>query len=102
MSGILTFFRSLLSRTGLVPLRARFLVILAVVAAGPAWADPNGAWNSGVAGNYPTARDACHAQWIWAGYGNNRSRFIDALPSDVWWIKRCSWTQFQYLCPEET
>ncbi|WP_426213700.1 RHS repeat-associated core domain-containing protein [Mesorhizobium abyssinicae] len=107
MSGILTFFRSLLPRAGVgkfleVPLPAKFLVVLAVVAAGPACADPHGAWSSGVAGSYPTASEACHAQWIWAGYGNNRSRFIGALPSDVWWVNRCSWTQFQYLCPEET
>ena len=50
---------------------------------------------------YPTAREACRAQWL--QYMNNgKSRFIGHNDTDNWWAKACSWTSYQYLCPEET
>ncbi len=84
--------------------RRTVLTIAAAAMAMPASADPNGVlgWNSHVAGIFGSARQACHAQWIWAGYGSNRSRFIGAFDTEDWWIKSCLWTQFQYLCMQET
>lgn len=81
-----------------------WLILTSLLPMSPASAIPAGAkgWNSGVAGYYPTAREACYAQWVWAGYVGSRSRFIGALDTDTWYIKHCLWTQFQYLCPQET
>ena len=52
--------------------------------------------------NYPTAEDACIAQWEWAGMNNGFSRFIGAFPqADDWDTADCEWTRYQYLCPQE-
>lgn len=59
-------------------------------------------WRSGVAGYFDTPDAACRAQWVWAGMDNGYSRFIGALDTKDWWDKQCSWTSFQYLCPQET
>lgn len=50
---------------------------------------------------HPTADAACRA--MWNQYMNNGySRYIGALDTDRSYIKQCSWTQYQYLCPAET
>ncbi|RLQ85271.1 RHS repeat-associated core domain-containing protein [Notoacmeibacter ruber] len=56
-------------------------------------------WNGSY---YATAKEACYAQWKWAGMDNGRSRFIGALDrTDTPFYKRCEWTRYQYLCGQE-
>jgi RHS repeat-associated protein len=59
-------------------------------------------WQSFAAGvTKTTAAEACRAQWQYFN-GNPYSRFIGAFPTDNPNRMNCLWTQFQYLCPEET
>ena len=60
-----------------------------------------GSWSgAGVSG--PTAYEACKAQWQQFN-SNPQSRFIGALDVAAYPNRKdCSWTTFQYLCPEET
>ncbi len=51
---------------------------------------------------YGSAGEACKAQWEWAGMNNGYSRFIGAFDGSSPFVKHCSWTSFQYLCPDET
>lgn len=80
------------------------IVICALFVPGTALSAGDGVrgWNSQVAGYHATAEAACHAQWVWAGMSGGRSRFISPQPTDDWWKKDCLWTQYQWLCPEET
>ena len=62
-------------------------------------------WVSGAGpeGAFPSAYEACKAQW--QKYQGNKpgSRFIGARPyEDKWTTAGCLWTSVQYLCPEET
>ena len=104
-----------LAARGFMPARyigvARFWLSLAVyisafslfpVAPSQAAGDGVLGWNSGVAGYYGSAYAACNAQWEWAGMNNGRSRLIGASDTDTWYIKKCNWTRFQYLCLQET
>ena len=106
---------AMLEACGFVPARyigmARFWLSLAVyisafslfpVAPSQAAGDGVLGWNSGVAGYYGSAYAACNAQWEWAGMNNGRSRLIGASDADTWYIKKCNWTRFQYLCLQET
>lgn len=53
---------------------------------------------------YPTAREACYAMWLDSSTSSApRARFIGAIPKATDpFSQTCSWTSFQYLCPEET
>lgn len=58
--------------------------------------------NSPAGGGYPSAYAACEAQWR-VYMNNGYSRFIGAVPNpDNWAAQECLWTQYQYLCPQET
>lgn len=58
---------------------------------------------TGPGGYFPSAVEACRAQWRYYGMDNGYSRFIGADPNpDDWTWASCRWTQYQYLCPEET
>jgi RHS repeat-associated protein len=57
---------------------------------------------AGPDGYFPSAYEACRAQW--QKYQGNRpnSRYIGAKPyEDKWTTAGCQWTSVQYLCPEE-
>ena len=88
---------------------ARILCVL-VGLVGMAFLNPvaaqtsNGApvWVSGAGpgGTFPSAYEACKAQWQM--YRGATSRFIGAIPwHDNWAVADCSWTTFQYLCHDE-
>ena len=63
----------------------------------PAWYSP-----AGPDGAFPSARDACYAQWQRFNAAP-RSRFIGAFPDENNFTRAgCKWTSFQYLCREET
>jgi RHS repeat-associated protein len=51
---------------------------------------------------FATAADACRAQHQYYMGDVPKSRFIGAFPTDNPDRARCSWTSFQYLCPQET
>lgn len=51
---------------------------------------------------YPTAYEACKAQWQWSSMNNGYSRLIGAIPrADDWDTADCEWTRWQYLCTTE-
>ncbi|MFM5949061.1 MAG: RHS repeat-associated core domain-containing protein, partial [Novosphingobium sp.] len=58
-------------------------------------------WNWGTV-YYATPEEACTAQWRGAGMDNGYSRFIGAFTVDGTTSASCSWTRYQYLCPQET
>ena len=47
---------------------------------------------------YPTAREACIAQWQQYGMHLGASQFVGDLPGDFFWSRRCSWTSYQWGC----
>lgn len=58
-------------------------------------------WNWGTL-YYATPEEACTAQWRGARMDNGYSRFIGAFTVDGTTSASCSWTRYQYLCPQET
>jgi len=84
--------------------RALVVAIAGLAMAGAARAAPEGflGWKWGGT-YYPTATDACRAQWIAVGMDNGFSRFIGADPDDKYFTAAdCRWTSYQYLCRQET
>lgn len=81
------------------------LVSLTQTAANAQTIDGTLGWQSSHSGTdyYSSADGACHAQWQYYMGGHVDSRYIGYDP-DVGNPSRveCRWTQYQYLCPQET
>ncbi|MEO4001727.1 RHS repeat-associated core domain-containing protein [Mesorhizobium sp. CAU 1732] len=104
MTGILSVIKSYLKLPNRKLLVSLASLSVAVISPVSAQAEGEGVlgWRwDGV--YYPSAEEACRAQWEWAGMNNGYSRFIGAFPyGNSWTSQECSWTSFQYLCRQET
>lgn len=78
-------------------------VVAATSFSGTAEAQSVGGWRwAGI--DYPSAAEACRAQWEWAGMNNGYSRLMAPTnyKDSAWSTQACHWTSFQYLAPQET
>lgn len=104
MTGVRSEFKSAL-HSSIRKISMPVAVLAASLAATfPAKAAGEGVLGWGWMGNfYPSADEACRAQWEWGGMNNGRSRFIGAFDrATTWSTKDCEWTRFQWLAPQET
>ena len=59
-------------------------------------------WQAALGTYHATAEAACEADWQHYQSSRSGSRYIGAFETDSPARRSCSWTSYQYLCPQET